>query len=90
MALVISAPVVLSGSALPIGTVPPGMNTVAISCTGTGPAYISTSSSVSASTGFPLPTGQTVTLPGFVASGPTTLYAFSASATVGVIVSTSK
>lgn len=90
MPLVIPAPVVLSGSALPIGTVPPGMNTVAISCTGTGPAYIGTSAAVSASNGFPLPTGQTITLPGFVASGPTTLYATATSATVGIIISTSK
>lgn len=90
MSIVVPAPVALSGAALPIGTVPPGASTVVISCTGTGPAYIGTSSSVSATTGFPLPSGQTVTFPGFTTSAPTTLYAFSASATVGVIISTSR
>jgi hypothetical protein len=90
VAIDIPAPVVLSGSAAPIGLVPPGACTVAISCTGTGPAYIGTNAAVTSSDGFPLPTGQTITLTGYPSSAGTQLYATATSATVGVIISNAR
>jgi hypothetical protein len=85
----IPATTTVTTSALAVCTVPPGACTVVLSNTGTNAAAIGTSSSVTSSTGFPLPAGATVTIPGFPGSKGTTLYAISSgTATIGAIVST--
>lgn len=90
----ISPPVAVTTSSALVVTVPPGPVTVVLSNTGsTNVIYVGTTTNVTASggnTGFPLPAGATITLPGFPGSQPTTLYAIAAATgnTLGVIMST--
>lgn len=77
-------------SAVPIATVPPGVVSVIISNTGANAVTIGTSSTVTTTSGFPLPAGATVTVPGYPGSTGVTLYGIAATGTnnVGVILST--
>lgn len=90
----IPAPTAVTGTAAQVATMPPGVCTVILSNTGsTNTIYIGTTNAVTDSggfQGFPLPVGQTVTLPGFPTSKGSALWAIAAGTgnTLGVIVST--
>lgn len=91
MSITIPPAVAVTASAVIVATVPPGANTVVLSNTGANPAVIGTSNSVTATNGFPLPAGATVTITTVVGSRGATLWAFSTSgATVGVIISSAQ
>ena len=85
----VPVPVTVTTGAVLIASVPPGPCTVILSNTGTDAAAIGTTDQVTAGNGFPLPTGATVTVPGFPGSAATELYAISAgTAVVGALIST--
>lgn len=88
----IPAYVAVAESAVLLATVPPGVCTVILANTGSNPVTVGLSSSVTASTGFPLPAGATVTVPGFPGSTGVSLYAIAGTGTnnVGVIISTAR
>lgn len=90
--IVVPAAVAVTNSAVKVASVPPGVCSVTLSNTGSGTntIYVGTSATVTSSTGFPLPNGATVTVPGFPGSTGVSLYAIAGASgnNLGVIIST--